>query len=125
MTIFTLSPAPPHICIIDFAANLVQQSIERGYRDASISAFGEKPRFERQLGQPHLRTRHALSRYSRASFRGDQVEIRHSDSAPTLLSFVCFVLFVVNTITALRVYAKRLKEHEAHEEFGLNLLWQV
>ena len=59
---------------------------------------------------------------------GDQVEIRHSDSAPTLLCFVPFALFVVKTITTLRVYAKRLKnheEHEAHEGFGLNLLRQV
>ncbi len=52
VTIFTLSPEPPHICIIDFASNLVRQSIQQGYDDASIEATQATPRFEKEIGQP-------------------------------------------------------------------------
>jgi len=55
VTIFTLSPEPPHICIIDFANNLVNESIDQGYRDASIYATGIVPRFQKELGQPVFR----------------------------------------------------------------------
>lgn len=55
VTIFSLSPEPPHICIIDFADNLVRQSIEQGYRDADIDATGNTPRFLKEIGQPVFR----------------------------------------------------------------------
>lgn len=52
VTVFTLSPEPPHICIIDFASNLIEESIERGYRDASLHGTGITPRFRKELGEP-------------------------------------------------------------------------
>ena len=52
VTIFTLSPEPPHICIIDFADNLISASIDRGYRDARIDAASATPRFQREFGAP-------------------------------------------------------------------------
>jgi predicted acylesterase/phospholipase RssA/ABC-type phosphate/phosphonate transport system substrate-binding protein len=55
VTIFTLSPEPPHICIIDFANNLIEQSIEQGYLDASLLATGATPRFEKEIGMPVFR----------------------------------------------------------------------
>ena len=52
VTIFTLSPEPPHICIIDFADNLVADSIDQGYRDANLDATGTIARFQREVGEP-------------------------------------------------------------------------
>ncbi len=51
-TVFTLSPEPPHICIIDFADNLVAESIEQGERDAGLDPASRTPRFHKQLGAP-------------------------------------------------------------------------
>ena len=50
--IFTLAPAPPHLCVIDFADNLVASSIERGYIDATLDATTSPPQFRRELGSP-------------------------------------------------------------------------
>ena len=50
--IFTLAPEPPHLCVIDFADNLVAASIERGHHDATIDASTDPPRFRKELGQP-------------------------------------------------------------------------
>ena len=50
--IFTLSPEPPHICIIDFADNLVAESIAQGERDASLDPASLTPRFHKELGEP-------------------------------------------------------------------------
>ena len=52
VTIFTLSPEPPHICIIDFANNLIAQSIDKGYRDATDDGIVAPPQFHRELGEP-------------------------------------------------------------------------
>ncbi len=52
ITIFTLSPEPPHICIIDFANNLIAASIEKGYRDATDDGILAPPQFQRELGEP-------------------------------------------------------------------------
>ena len=52
VTVFTLSPEPPHICLIDFASNLIERSIEQGYRDANPAGTGVTPRFRRELGEP-------------------------------------------------------------------------
>ena len=52
VSVFTLQPAPPHICVLDFADILIEQSIERGYRDAR----GEVSRDDQTTaGQPHFR----------------------------------------------------------------------
>ncbi len=51
VTVFSLSPEPPHICVLDFADNLVAASIERGYRDAGMSA-SPTARFRKELGEP-------------------------------------------------------------------------
>ncbi len=52
VTIFTLAPEPPHICIIDFADNLVADSIDQGSRDANLDATGTIARFQREVGEP-------------------------------------------------------------------------
>ena len=50
--VFSLSPEPPHMCVLDFADNLIAASIERGYRDASMDAASMNPRFRKELGEP-------------------------------------------------------------------------
>jgi hypothetical protein len=34
VAIFTLAPDPPHLCVLDFADNLIEDAIARGYADA-------------------------------------------------------------------------------------------
>ncbi len=55
VNVFSLTPQPPHICVLDFADNLIAASIERGERDVleSNRALG---RFRRELGEPRFRT---------------------------------------------------------------------
>ncbi len=55
VTIFTLAPEPPNICIIDFADNLVAASIDQGFRDASLYGTEITPRFRKELGEPVFR----------------------------------------------------------------------
>lgn len=50
--VFSLAPAPPHLCVLDFSSNLVEASIDRGYHDARLSAHSERPRFVREVGEP-------------------------------------------------------------------------
>lgn len=50
--VFSLSPEPPHMCVLDFADNLITASIERGYRDASLDAASKDVRFRKELGEP-------------------------------------------------------------------------
>lgn len=45
--IFSLSPDPPHMCVLDFADNLIDASIQRGYHDAANTS-----RFRKELGEP-------------------------------------------------------------------------
>ena len=58
VVVFTLQPSPPHICVLDFADNLIEASIERGYRDAQgkndRTATGKVPasQFYKELGAP-------------------------------------------------------------------------
>jgi predicted acylesterase/phospholipase RssA len=47
IVIFTLSPSAPHLCVLDFAGNLVEASIDKGFREA-----GEKASFRKELGEP-------------------------------------------------------------------------
>jgi hypothetical protein len=51
VTIYSVAPNPPHICVLDFAENLVADSIQRGYREVSQ---GKEP-FYRELGEPVFR----------------------------------------------------------------------
>ena len=46
--VFSLSPRPPHMCVLDFADNLIDASIERGRQDAESSSF------LREVGEPIL-----------------------------------------------------------------------
>lgn len=50
--VFSLSPEPPHMCVLDFADNLIMASIERGYRDAGMEAASMDLRFRKELGEP-------------------------------------------------------------------------
>ena len=58
VVVFTLQPSPPHICVLDFASNLIKSSIERGYRDAKGDSdrkiVGKVPpsQFYKELGAP-------------------------------------------------------------------------
>ena len=50
---FSLTPQPPHMCVLDFSSNLVKQSIARGYRDAGGGGDGGGGRrFRKELGEP-------------------------------------------------------------------------
>jgi len=51
VTVFSLSPEPPHLCALDFADNLVAASIERGYRDAGTNS-SPSASFRKELGEP-------------------------------------------------------------------------
>jgi hypothetical protein len=58
VTIFGLRPQPPHICVLDFASNLVERAIDAGYRDARGDVPGKSevlrdhPSWEKSLGEP-------------------------------------------------------------------------
>jgi predicted acylesterase/phospholipase RssA/ABC-type phosphate/phosphonate transport system substrate-binding protein len=58
VTIFAIRPQPPHICVLDFANNLVERAIGTGYRDARGQArtetlsVVERPSWEKSLGEP-------------------------------------------------------------------------
>ncbi|MCP3691785.1 MAG: hypothetical protein GY917_06300 [Planctomycetaceae bacterium] len=58
VVVFTLQPKSPHICVLDFAGNLVKASIERGYRDAQGKDNGKRDQdrqnsqFHKELGEP-------------------------------------------------------------------------
>ncbi len=50
--VFSLAPEPPHLCVLDFADNLIAASIDRGFRDASLDPGSEDLRFRKELGEP-------------------------------------------------------------------------
>jgi hypothetical protein len=63
VAIFALAPEAPHLCVLDFADNLIEDSIDRGYRDAlgvndssverSVAARPRgRGRFGKELGEP-------------------------------------------------------------------------
>jgi predicted acylesterase/phospholipase RssA/ABC-type phosphate/phosphonate transport system substrate-binding protein len=64
VAIFTLAPRPPHLCVLDFADNLIEDSIARGYADArghstddAASATTRRTssraaRFRKEAGEP-------------------------------------------------------------------------
>src|SRR3990172_7391902 len=49
---FTLAPEPPHICVLDFADNLIERAIATGYRDACRTAAEGEPPFRKEAGLP-------------------------------------------------------------------------
>lgn len=51
VTIYSVAPKPPHICVLDFAENLIADSIERGYSEVGEGAEA----FQRELGEPVFR----------------------------------------------------------------------
>ncbi len=65
VAIFSLSPQPPHLCVLDFSDNLIEDSIERGYHDVSGKPFRVadndgapgivEPLFRRSPGEPRFR----------------------------------------------------------------------
>ena len=61
VSVFTLAPEPPHLCVLDFADNLIRAAAEKGYRDATgrtqaTSGGGPgRPRFRKELGEPIFR----------------------------------------------------------------------
>jgi hypothetical protein len=61
VAIFTLAPEPPHLCVLDFADNLIRAAAEKGYRDATghspqqNAESGGRPRFRKELGEPLFR----------------------------------------------------------------------
>jgi len=58
VVIFTLRPRPPHICVLDFASNLVGRAIDAGYREArgeirsGETTLHDHPSWEKSLGEP-------------------------------------------------------------------------
>ena len=50
--IFTLRPEPPHLCPLDFARNLVEAAIEKGYREAGEATLAGQSRFRKEPGKP-------------------------------------------------------------------------
>jgi predicted acylesterase/phospholipase RssA/ABC-type phosphate/phosphonate transport system substrate-binding protein len=61
VSVFTLAPEPPHLCVLDFADNLIRDAFEKGYRDAAgrgspgTDRAAGRPRFRKELGEPVFR----------------------------------------------------------------------
>ncbi len=55
--IFSLSPQPPHIGLLDFASNLISTSLAKGYREVKGGPEGDPshpPPFRKEVGLPHF-----------------------------------------------------------------------
>ena len=58
VVVFTMTPEPPHICLLDFAENLIDTEIRhgyldaRGYRDQNDPTLPAQPTFRKELGEP-------------------------------------------------------------------------
>lgn len=58
VSIFTLAPDPPHLCVLDFSDNLIRLAAEKGRTDASgqeplpDGSSRNRPRFRKELGEP-------------------------------------------------------------------------
>ncbi len=55
--IFTLAPRPPHIGLLDFASNLIDASLAKGYREVhggNDSGASQPPPFRKEVGVPHF-----------------------------------------------------------------------
>lgn len=58
--IFSLAPEPPHLCVLDFADNLIEAAVEKGYREArgrfpgGDRAAAGPGQFQKEPGEPLL-----------------------------------------------------------------------
>jgi predicted acylesterase/phospholipase RssA/ABC-type phosphate/phosphonate transport system substrate-binding protein len=55
--VFNLAPRPPHIGLLDFASNLIDSSIAKGYREVRGDLFGgalATAPFRKEVGLPHF-----------------------------------------------------------------------
>ena len=61
VAVFSIAPEPPHLCVLDFADNLIRAAVTRGYQDAAgrapdgAPATIERVRFRKELGEPLFR----------------------------------------------------------------------
>ena len=57
VAVFTLTPSAPHLCVLDFADNLIERAAEKGYREArgeGAPAMGANTGFHKELGLPRF-----------------------------------------------------------------------
>jgi hypothetical protein len=55
--VFNLAPRPPHIGLLDFASNLIDASIAKGYREVrgeNQAGAPQPPPFRKEVGVPHF-----------------------------------------------------------------------
>jgi predicted acylesterase/phospholipase RssA/ABC-type phosphate/phosphonate transport system substrate-binding protein len=55
--VFNLAPRPPHIGLLDFAGNLIDASIAKGYREVrgeNDRSASQPPPFRKEVGVPHF-----------------------------------------------------------------------
>jgi predicted acylesterase/phospholipase RssA/ABC-type phosphate/phosphonate transport system substrate-binding protein len=55
--VFNLAPRPPHIGLLDFASNLIDASIAKGYREVrgeNDRGTPQPPPFRKEVGMPHF-----------------------------------------------------------------------
>jgi predicted acylesterase/phospholipase RssA/ABC-type phosphate/phosphonate transport system substrate-binding protein len=55
--LFTLAPRPPHIGLLDFASNLIEASLAKGYREVhgdNDPGAAQPPPFRKEVGVPHF-----------------------------------------------------------------------
>jgi hypothetical protein len=55
--LFNLAPRPPHIGLLDFAGNLIEASLAKGYREVrgdDDRAAAQPPPFRKEVGLPHF-----------------------------------------------------------------------
>jgi predicted acylesterase/phospholipase RssA/ABC-type phosphate/phosphonate transport system substrate-binding protein len=61
VAVFTLAPEAPHLCVLDFADNLIRDAMKKGYREAGGRSPSDReiatgrPRFRKELGEPVFR----------------------------------------------------------------------
>jgi hypothetical protein len=62
VAVFTLAPERPHLCVLDFADNLIRDAVDKGYQDAAgrpmltgTNRAPGRPRFQKGLGEPVFR----------------------------------------------------------------------
>ena len=57
LVVFTLAPRPPHLCVLDFADNLIDRAITKGYREARGETTDGGPAgrsYPQGIGRPAL-----------------------------------------------------------------------
>jgi hypothetical protein len=55
--LFSLAPRPPHIGLLDFAGNLIEGSLAKGYREVrgdDLPGLSQPPPFRKEVGLPHF-----------------------------------------------------------------------